>query len=328
MADESGALSGRILVVDDEEAIARVLAKVVRQLGYEPVVATSFDAVRQVLNRQRVDLATLDVVMPGTDGLGILHWLKEHHPEIGVIMATALGDADSVIEAMRLGACDYLVKPFRIDLVEQELRRGMERQALLAQSRQYQQRLEATVAQQTEELRRLNAALTKQVSELSAHNRLVRFQLEFHTPAEAREEVIGATLALLGGVQVSLYQVAGSGDRLELAGYADGEDVVVASLGRGSSGPPEWATAMRPAAAGALHRSGAAARGDFLSVRLKHGKEVMGVLVVEGPQGGLEAWSEALANLADLAALVLWKVRVLELVEQGAVDAEALLDME
>lgn len=326
MTGERSGLQGRILVVDDEEPIAVVLAKVVQQLGYEPAIATSFQDVKEALARTRFDLVTLDIVMPGTDGLGILRWLKEHHPDTGVIMATALGEADEIIEAMRLGACDYLVKPFRIDLVEQEVLRAMERQALLAQSRQYQAALEAKVAEQTEELRQLNAELQRQVDELRARHRLVQFQLEYHTPHEAQEQIIGTALELLAPARAALYQVAESGDRLDLSGFADEQGVFVAGRSAGERSALDWADAMKPVAAEALQRRGSIARGTALAVSLRHGKEVMGVLVVQSAKRDA-AREETLASLADLAALVLWKVRILARVEQG-VDIAALLQLE
>jgi response regulator of citrate/malate metabolism len=60
------------------------------------------------------DLVTLEIMMPGTDGLQALAWLREHHPDIGVVMATAIDDMRALTQAMRLGAYSYVLKPLEL----------------------------------------------------------------------------------------------------------------------------------------------------------------------------------------------------------------------
>ena len=110
---------GRILVVDDEEPIGRLLQSWLMDEGYQARCALGFDEVCRSMAEEPFDLVTLDVMMPDVDGLQVLKWIKAHYPDTGVVMATALDDLDTVLEAMRAGASNYLVKPFKQSKVVQ-----------------------------------------------------------------------------------------------------------------------------------------------------------------------------------------------------------------
>ncbi|MBI2503259.1 MAG: response regulator [Candidatus Latescibacteria bacterium] len=125
---------GRVLVVDDEEPVSRLLELWLIQENYTVRRASSFEEACDWMGRESFDLVTLDIVMPVVDGLQSLRWFREYHPEVGVVMATALGDMSLVIEAMRLGAYSYMVKPFKLELVAHELARALERQRLVAEN--------------------------------------------------------------------------------------------------------------------------------------------------------------------------------------------------
>lgn len=104
----------RVLIVDDARFMRRVVADVLRGAGHE--VAGEADDGTQVLERFRElqpDVVTLDVTMPGRDGIEVLRELLAEHPEARIVMCTAVGQEPKVIEAMRIGARDYVVKPFR-----------------------------------------------------------------------------------------------------------------------------------------------------------------------------------------------------------------------
>ena len=127
---------------------------------------SGFGEMQLALREELFDLVTLDVMLPDANGLEILVWLNENYPETGVIMATAMGDLGTVLQAMRLGAINYLLKPFNLDLVSQEIRVAMERQRLAAENRSYQRELEAKVAAQTTQLQEAYDLLRLQVKEL------------------------------------------------------------------------------------------------------------------------------------------------------------------
>jgi len=198
---------GRILVVDDEESVARLLRDWLSSEGYQVRCANSYDQVREEMKGGAFDLVTLDIMMPGVDGLEVLCWLKERYPDVGVIMATAMGQLDSVLEAMRTGAINYLLKPFNMDLVSEEVRRGMERQRLIAENRMYQRELERKVEERT-------AQLQQKVRELDGLDRLVHFQMGMYSLEEAYAEVLEVLQQVLGVQRAIIYQIDEEGEVL------------------------------------------------------------------------------------------------------------------
>ncbi len=102
----------RILVVDDEQSIRKVLAAMLTRDGHACDVATSgLDAVRR-LGEEAYELVVTDLRMPGMDGLELLAWCSKNTPGMPVIIITAHGTVDSAVEALKLGAFDYITKPF------------------------------------------------------------------------------------------------------------------------------------------------------------------------------------------------------------------------
>lgn len=112
-----------ILVVDDEENARIGLSKLLRQEGYDVVsVANGLDAL-QHLAQQPVDLVITDIRMPEMDGMRFLRELCERYPATQVIMMTAYGGVESYLEAMNLGAFEYLNKPVRLDELKSVMRK-------------------------------------------------------------------------------------------------------------------------------------------------------------------------------------------------------------
>ena len=102
----------RVLVVDDEEALRRLLVRIVTSAGHTCATASSADEARVVLDSQPVDLVLCDVNMPGENGFSLLRWIAEHHGGTGVIMVTALADVRAAEPAAEHGALGYVLKPF------------------------------------------------------------------------------------------------------------------------------------------------------------------------------------------------------------------------
>ena len=101
-------LATQIMVVDDEEAICEALEAWFIKDGYRVEKAASgFDALERLAN-VHCDVYFVDIKMPGMDGLELLGKLKEKQPDADVIMITAHGSIQTAVEAMKLGACDYL----------------------------------------------------------------------------------------------------------------------------------------------------------------------------------------------------------------------------
>lgn len=107
-------MSSRILVVDDERNIRRVLQALLQDEGYDVDSAQDGDEARSMLRRAqlRYDVVLTDLRMPGCDGMELLRWAQDTHPDTPIVMITAHGTVDIAVEAMRAGAFDFITKPF------------------------------------------------------------------------------------------------------------------------------------------------------------------------------------------------------------------------
>jgi two-component system response regulator PilR (NtrC family) len=120
----------RILVVDDERSMRELLAIVLRREGYEVVLAENGRAAIEALEREPVDLLISDIQMPDLSGVDVLRAAKKIDQDILGIMITAFASTETAVEAMRLGACDYLSKPFDVDLLKMKVREKVENRQL------------------------------------------------------------------------------------------------------------------------------------------------------------------------------------------------------
>jgi len=102
-----------VLILDDEKRFTEELAEFLHDSGFVPFEANTGTQGFSILKTQHIDLLILDVRLPGINGLDILKEVKVDYPSMEVIVVSAHGDMDTVIKAMRLGAIDYLRKPFR-----------------------------------------------------------------------------------------------------------------------------------------------------------------------------------------------------------------------
>ncbi len=102
-----------ILILDDEKQFTEELHEFLQKSGHESFETNTYPEARHILANHEIDLMILDVRLPGIDGLDILKEVKAKHPNLEVVIISAHGDMDTVIKAMRLGAFDYLRKPFR-----------------------------------------------------------------------------------------------------------------------------------------------------------------------------------------------------------------------
>ena len=120
----------RILVVDDERSMRELLAIVLRREGYEVLLAENGRAAIDLLEREPVDILISDIKMPDLSGVDVLRAAKQIDQDILGIMITAFASTETAVEAMRLGACDYLSKPFDIDLLKMKVREKIENRQL------------------------------------------------------------------------------------------------------------------------------------------------------------------------------------------------------
>ncbi|HUR35255.1 MAG TPA: sigma-54 dependent transcriptional regulator [Vicinamibacterales bacterium] len=120
----------RILVVDDEPSMRQMLAIVLKREGYEVALAENGQSAIAAMERGPFDLLISDIKMPDMSGVDVLRRAKQMDPDILGIMITAFASTETAIEAMRLGACDYLSKPFDIDLLKMKVREKVENRQL------------------------------------------------------------------------------------------------------------------------------------------------------------------------------------------------------
>jgi len=120
----------RILVVDDERSMRELLAIVLRREGYEVLLAENGRSAIQTLEKEPVDILISDIKMPDLSGVDVLRAAKQIDQDILGIMMTAFASTETAVEAMRLGACDYLSKPFDVDLLRMKVREKIESRQL------------------------------------------------------------------------------------------------------------------------------------------------------------------------------------------------------
>ena len=122
-------MRGRILVVDDERAIGIAIQRLLGARGHEVDAAHSGEEALGRLAEHAYHLVITDLSLQGVSGMDVLRWVREHAPETAVIMITAFGSEKIAVEAMKLGAADYIPKPFdndELELVVERLLEGME----------------------------------------------------------------------------------------------------------------------------------------------------------------------------------------------------------
>ena len=120
----------RVLIVDDEKSMRDLLSITLEKEGYDVASATGGEAAIEMLHRDSVDVVITDLRMPKVDGLQVLRAAKEISPDTTVIMITAVASTESAVEAMKLGAYDYITKPFKLDEVNLIVRNALERKRL------------------------------------------------------------------------------------------------------------------------------------------------------------------------------------------------------
>ena len=124
----------RVLVIDDESSLLEFLSLLLTQEGYEVSTAGSVSKAREVLQNHSFDLVMSDIYMPDGNGMELLVDIREQSPETSVIMMTAYSSTKSAIEAMRLGAYDYVSKPFDVEEVKVLVQKALEKTQLVAEN--------------------------------------------------------------------------------------------------------------------------------------------------------------------------------------------------
>ena len=119
-----------ILVVDDEEAIREVVSTMLESKGYHCTAVSNGRAAQDIVKRTTPDLVLSDMIMPEMDGIKLLDWLRNHDPEVPVIMVTAIHDISTALEAIRRGAYDYISKPYDLNAIKLVVDRALRHRRL------------------------------------------------------------------------------------------------------------------------------------------------------------------------------------------------------
>ena len=144
----------RILIVNDEDLIREIICSVLENAGFACQPIRSGDEALQVLESDSGYSAVVsDVIMDGMDGLALLSKIKVKHPDLPVVMVTAVHDISVALTAIRNGAYDYLLKPFEREQLLASVRRAVENRRLKLENLAYQTKLESLVSARTELLR-------------------------------------------------------------------------------------------------------------------------------------------------------------------------------
>ncbi len=130
-----------LLVVDDDDSVRNACGEIARKMGFVVVSASDLDGARQILKHHKVDLLLLDLKLAGASGLTLLEEVKILHAETSVVVMTAFATVASAVEAMRIGAGDYLTKPFALEELVTVLERAAERTHFDIESRRLRDKL-------------------------------------------------------------------------------------------------------------------------------------------------------------------------------------------
>ncbi len=132
----------KILLVDDDPIIVDSLSEFLQVEGYEVDGASSVAQATSAIGRQDYNVVITDVNMPKADGFELLRTIKDHHPDLVTIVITGYGTIESAVEAIKMGAYDYLTKPIDDDEIRLVVERAFQQQSLLRENRALKQQLD------------------------------------------------------------------------------------------------------------------------------------------------------------------------------------------
>ena len=156
-----------VLLIDDEEAILAGISYVLEKNGYRVVTANGGEQGLEVFKKENLQMVITDLVMDGIGGLEVLKQVKEIEPETMVVIMTGHGEMDSSIEALRLGASDYLLKPCKEEELLFRVTRCFEKLQMLNDAKKTNEKLKKSVIKH-QELEKSLRASNKQLELLSA----------------------------------------------------------------------------------------------------------------------------------------------------------------
>jgi putative two-component system response regulator len=152
------------LIVDDEPRLRQILAHLMRADGFRCIEAANGVEALEQLERSSITLVMTDMEMPRMGGIELLRQLRAKYPDVAVVMVTGNTDVETAVDALGLGAMDYIVKPFQLEEVRARVRQALEKRRLILENRDYQERLEDRVKAQQKRLEELFVAGVQSLS--------------------------------------------------------------------------------------------------------------------------------------------------------------------
>jgi len=169
-----------ILVIDDEPSIRKSYSNFLEDYNYSTIEASNGHEGMKLLKEKKPDLVLVDLHMPDIDGLDILAWATEHAPNTPTIVCSGTGVIRDVIEALRLGAWDYILKPVQdFSVLLHAVNKAIERARLIRENKLYNLHLESEVEKRTKQVEQANINL------LQLNNRLRQSEEKFRTYTES-----------------------------------------------------------------------------------------------------------------------------------------------
>ena len=175
--NKSGIKSIRVLIVDDEEYIRLSLSELLLYIGFEVATAANGDDALRKLAENRFDIAFMDIKIPGMNGVELLGRVREKYPDVSVIMMTGYATVENAVEAVKLGAYDFLKKPYDIEEIKVSINRLLEKRRLEEERRQAEEALRTTLDE-------LERKVEERTAELSKSNLLLKQEIKEHRQAE------------------------------------------------------------------------------------------------------------------------------------------------
>ena len=194
----------RVLVCDDDPFIREILCRWLADEGYPCDTAADAGEALALLDRRDYALLLSDIRMPGASGIDLLTTIKRRHPDLAVVMVTAIEEKDVAVRALELGAYGYIIKPFDLSEVVINVVNALERRRLVLEGRRYEETLERKVREQTRSIRatqeeialRLIAASEFRDDETGAHIRRIGRYAEVLAAGMGRGPAAAETLRL------------------------------------------------------------------------------------------------------------------------------------
>ncbi len=158
-----------ILVVDDEQVVCDLLYDELSDRGYLCTTALNGDEALVNLAKQEFDVILLDIRLPGMSGMEVLREIWLNHNDTATIMIMAVNDVDTAVEAMKLGALDYIVKPFELDRVDASIRTALETKQAIKKSPTEMDAIARGVEAKLDPFSAYSKVVTQRTTEIARH---------------------------------------------------------------------------------------------------------------------------------------------------------------